>query len=270
VACTTLPVNWMQAVEATIDSSHIGFLHRDFVGDLGAQFSATAEHLAPRYEIEETAYGLRGAALRQMADDKLHVRISEYVMPFFSSAYTADANQEIYQILVPRDNQSTYWYVTRCNLDGTELEEETMLAAPGADLDNWVPVTGGPDEYWGQDRQAMKEGRSFSGFSKGGLLAEDTITQVSMGPIVDRTKEFLSTSDTFIMRTRRVLMQAARDHLAGKAPPGTSDAIDYGSIRGAGDEIPLSSDWRTHFRNQPAPDSAALKQQAHAIGNHAQ
>jgi nitrite reductase/ring-hydroxylating ferredoxin subunit len=244
VACTTIPVNWMQAVEATIDSSHIGFLHRDFFANLGDKFKAAGDNFAPYYEIEETPYGLRGAALRQLPGDKLHVRITEYVMPFFSAAYTANDSQEIYQILVPRDNESTYWFVTKCNLDGAPLEPETVLAAPGADLDNWVPVQGGPDEYWGQDRQAMAEGRSFSGFARGGLLAEDTIVQISMGPIVDRTKENLSPSDLYIIRTRRLLMQAALDHQAGRAPLGTRDDISYANIRGAGEEIPAGGDWR--------------------------
>lgn len=247
-AVTTIPVNWVQGVEATIDSSHVGFLHRDWVGALGPQAGAVGQQLAPRYEIQETCYGLRGAAIRETETEQ-HIRLTEYVMPFFAAAPTGDDAFEVYQILVPRDDESTHWFIVKCNLDGSPLDEETILAAPGADLDNWVPIKGGPDEHWGQDRQAMREGRSFSGFSQGGLLAEDTIVQVSMGSIVDRTQEYLSTSDLYVMRARRMLMNAARDYIAGKMPLGAQAAIevDYSAIRGATDQIPKSIDWRDHF-----------------------
>ena len=66
IATTKLPINWVQALDATLDSAHIAFLHRDWMPDLGERFTATGENLAPRYEFETTPYGMRAAALRPL------------------------------------------------------------------------------------------------------------------------------------------------------------------------------------------------------------
>jgi phthalate 4,5-dioxygenase oxygenase subunit len=59
----------------------------------------------------------------------------------------------------------------------------------------------------------------FSGFT-GNLIQEDTVTQVSMGPIVDRTREHLSSSDVAIIHARRVLLRALDNVGEGRAPVG--------------------------------------------------
>jgi hypothetical protein len=66
----------------------------------------------------------------------------------------------------------------------------------------------------------------FSGFT-GNLIQEDTVTQVSMGPIVDRTKEHLSSSDVAIIHLRRVLLKALDRVAAGQWPVGDVPPIDH-------------------------------------------
>jgi len=92
----------------------------------------------------------------------------------------------------------------------------------------------------------MMEGRSFAGFS-GGLLTEDMACQASMGAIVDRSDEMLSTTDRAVVRARRMLLQAARDYLAGERPFGTDPEIRYGEIHGATGVIPTASRWQDAF-----------------------
>ena len=53
---------------------------------------------------------------------------------------------------------------------------------------------------------------------------QDTAIQESMGPIYDRTKEHLGTSDTAIIAARRMLMKAARNLSDTAAPPGLDPA----------------------------------------------
>ena len=48
------------------------------------------------------------------------------------------------------------------------------------------------------------------------------VIQVSMGPIVDRTREFLSETDVAIVQLRRSLLQSVRDFQAGKLPLGSA------------------------------------------------
>ena len=93
------------------------------------------------------------------------------------------------------------------------------------DPHNYGGFSAGRDENYGQDREAMARGH-FSGFT-GNLIQEDTVTQASMGPIVDRTKEHLSSSDVAIIEARRMLLDALKDVAEGRTPPGAGDGLDH-------------------------------------------
>ena len=64
------------------------------------------------------------------------------------------------------------------------------------DRRNFASLTGDRSNRWGQDRESMNHGH-WSGFTRS-AIQEDTAVQVSMGPIVDRTKENLSSSDVAV------------------------------------------------------------------------
>ena len=55
------------------------------------------------------------------------------------------------------------------------------------------------------------------------------MVQTSMGPILDRTKENLSSSDVAVAQARRMLLDALRAAEAGKLPPGS--ALAPGAVR---------------------------------------
>jgi hypothetical protein len=63
----------------------------------------------------------------------------------------------------------------------------------------------------------------FTGFGRT-LLEEDVVVQTSMGPILDRTKENLCSSDVAVAHARRVLLDALRAVEAGELPPGSARA----------------------------------------------
>jgi hypothetical protein len=69
------------------------------------------------------------------------------------------------------------------------------------------------------DRELQSSGGSFTGMR--GLGIQDCAVQESMGPIADRSIEHLGISDTAIVKIRRLLLQALKDHAAGKPLPGT-------------------------------------------------
>ena len=70
------------------------------------------------------------------------------------------------------------------------------------------------------DRAAQRAGKTFSGVT--GIAMQDASLQESMGPIVDRTREKLVSTDNGIIMARQRLIRAARA-LADKGvtPPGT-------------------------------------------------
>ncbi len=73
------------------------------------------------------------------------------------------------------------------------------------------------------DRAAQKAGKTFSGVA--GFAMQDASLQESMGPICDRTKENLVSTDNGIIMARHRLMRAAKA-LADKGvtPPGVDPA----------------------------------------------
>ena len=65
-----------------------------------------------------------------------------------------------------------------------------------------------------------------------GFAAQDQALQESMGPIVDRTRERLGTSDTAIIAMRRLLLQEIRD-LQDAREPFTAQHGDVYWVRSA-------------------------------------
>ena len=73
------------------------------------------------------------------------------------------------------------------------------------------------------DRAAQKAGRSFSGVE--GIAMQDASLQESMGPIVDRMKENLVSTDNGIIMARHRLLRAAKALIdKGITPPGVDPA----------------------------------------------
>jgi phthalate 4,5-dioxygenase oxygenase subunit len=86
----------------------------------------------------------------------------------------------------------------------------------------YIPITNRDNDYL-MDRAAQKAGTTYSGVS--GIAMQDASLQESMGPIMDRTKEHLTTTDNGIVAARNRLLRAM-SALADKgvAPPGTDPA----------------------------------------------
>ena len=85
---------------------------------------------------------------------------------------------------------------------------------------DFVALSGDRSNRWGQDRELMNAGH-WTGFTRT-LLEEDAAVQTSMGPILDRTKEHLSSGDAAVAHARRILLDALEAADAGALPPGSA------------------------------------------------
>jgi phthalate 4,5-dioxygenase len=244
VTATNCACNWLQGVEATLDTAHIGTLHKAYIeayseADAGSSIKHSLDALAPLYDVERTSYGLDAIGTRPMPDGSAYVRTTKYVLPFVSlvpgspGSAGGDVDGVIFIVSPVDDTHHVlffgFWSMSREINDGLYLgvppAQQSIVGDRPFDLDNFGGFSGGRDQNWGQDREAMQRGH-FSGFT-GNLLQEDTVTQLSMGPIVDRTKEHLSSSDVAIIHARRVLLQALDNVAAGKPPVGPGPASDH-------------------------------------------
>jgi hypothetical protein len=108
----------------------------------------------------------------------------------------------------------------------TDSERQAMKDGKGIHA-QYVPGTYRPlankDNDYMMDRAAQKAGTTFSGIE--GIAMQDASLQESMGPIVDRTKENLVSTDNGIIMARHRLLKAARDlRDKGAIPPGVDPA----------------------------------------------
>jgi phthalate 4,5-dioxygenase oxygenase subunit len=119
------------------------------------------------------------------------------------------------------------------------------------------------NEY-GIDRSVQKDlssTGSYSGITFDGGGTQDFMVTETMGPIYDRAKEHLGTTDIAIVKLRATLLQAARDLAAGKEPPAVSGEHDYRSMRAAEKILAPGEDWRVLGTNEDP-----MVQEAEALG----
>jgi phthalate 4,5-dioxygenase oxygenase subunit len=237
--------NWLQGVEATIDSSHIAVLHQSHLGTAQNDMAATRVNTAVRYKFDDTPYGYRAAALREAPNGECLARVTEFIFPYYGlipPIQTGKQQDRLAIIAVPVDDEHLIqWYIYYNTVKPVDSIKRTQRA-------NTWPMAGGivddPDRAWGQDRRLMKHG-NHTGFTD--IVVEDFVMQVSMGPIVDRTAEYLCSADQAIVRLRRQLRDAVRAFEAGDLPRSASpEARDHSRITATGGRMPSAdADWRS-------------------------
>ncbi|SEB24845.1 aromatic ring-hydroxylating dioxygenase subunit alpha [Variovorax sp. YR216] len=245
VTSAEVPTNWVQGVEASMDSSHVGVLHESttqITAGGGNERMLMTKALAPKLEFEERPYGYRYAALRTLPDGKVYARVNNFVMPWYGIICPPDANGPTTVFFsTPVDDVTHRAWFVHFN-PNRPLGMTVMSASP--DVWNFPPLPpGGPNENWGQNRDLMKRGHK-TGFPQH-LGTEDFAMFLSQGPIVDRTDEQLCSADGAVLRVRQMLLKAAREFMEGKQPTmAHHPELDYQKIRSVGGVISSPSDWR--------------------------
>ena len=201
--------NWAQAVEGGIDSSHISYLHRN-LSDLVPSKSGTGHRSytsrdrSPKFTIKETDYGLLIGASRNATKESFYWRITQFLSPFWTmippilGEEVNDSSQDTYagHAFVPIDDENTWTWSFNCNPHRDFNEKEQALFHPRTGLwgpidDSYRPVWNKENDY-GLDRE-MQKNVNYTGIK--GIPNQDVAVQESMGPIADRSREILGTSD---------------------------------------------------------------------------
>jgi hypothetical protein len=93
------------------------------------------------------------------------------------------------------------------------------------------------------DRQ-MQKNQNYTGIV--GINTQDFALQEGMGPICDRSKEFLGTSDKAVVAMRRLLLEAVATAEKGETPRGVTPAT-HRDVRPHDRIVPPGEDWRKAF-----------------------
>ncbi len=224
--------NWMQAMEGGIDSSHVSWLHSaDMHKDPLHKSTRRAQYQSdqkPLFEIIESEGGLYIAARRNAERDMYYWRITQFIMPFYTMVPPYGGNALNGHAWVPIDDENCFaWTFTYHPARALTQVERDVMAAGGGIHTLYVPGTFRPkankyNDYL-IDRAGQKSGQTYSGVH--GIAIQDAAVQESMGPIVDRSRENLCTTDNAIIMARsrlRKAMLALRDK--NEAPPAIDPA----------------------------------------------
>ena len=212
-------------------------------------------------DVERTDYGYYYVSQRNVDDGK-YVRVYHYVMPAQQLRASVIGYEGVRNkparldghIWAPIDDVTTFVYNIMCAPHPEdELKPEaveTREAAAGRGKDDAVPGTfrlkrNQSNDYM-IDRQ-MQKTQNFTGIV--GVNTQDFALQEGMGPICDRSKEFLGASDKVVVAMRRLMLEALDIAQNG----GTLRGLDPGSCRAVRPHdriVPPGQDWRQLFEGE--------------------
>jgi len=244
--------NWLQAIEGGLDTSHSSFAHYNKLGD---RSNLRQHDRAPQIEVERTDYGYCYVSTRK-TDEGNYFRVYHYVMPAQQLrasiiGYEGVRNRPARldgHIWAPIDDVTSHVYNVMCaphpEDERTPQAVEAREKAAGRGKDDAIPGTfrlkrSQSNDYL-IDRQ-MQKTQNFTGIV--GVNTQDFALQEGMGPICDRSKEFLGTSDKAIVAFRRLLLEAVSNNEKG----GSLRALDpatYRKVRAYDRVVPAGQEWR--------------------------
>jgi phthalate 4,5-dioxygenase len=258
------PCNWMQGLEGELDTIHAAFLHWGFdePGEKGSfSYYHFKERDQARFTARDTEFGASYGCYRPAEDDTYYWRIGHVLFPFFAMQANGEMGPDVkLNAYVPMDDEHTLQWELYVRTNGQERRNQRHPINRGNEPEaapspmtgrGYIPQT---TDWYGrfnivqnktndylQDREAQRTRASYSGIP--GIRQQDMAVTESMGPIYDRSREHLGTSDGMIIRARRRWIAAAKALRDGGAmPPGVDQPQIYRQRSG---EIilPRSADW---------------------------
>jgi phthalate 4,5-dioxygenase len=217
--------NYAQAMEGELDSAHVGFLHR-MVSTIDADHQALTgkyfqEDTAPAWKVLPGEAGFMACNGRRVDGDKRYWRLNQFLLPFYTMIPPRPGDAQLVRMWVPMTDERCWVMCVTWRPDAPLGPQELAAWRNGENSHRKViPGTTTPverkDNDYLIDRQLQKT-VSFTGIH--GIRAQDAMVTESAGPIADRTREHLGSSDVAVVAMRRTLIEAASKCAeSGEAP----------------------------------------------------
>ncbi len=282
--------NWMQGLEGEMDTVHAAFLHggaNKFEDATPGSFNYYHyQNRAAKFATVDTEYGVMNGAYRPAEEDTHYWRITQILFPFYHMIPGGALGEGIkIGAYVPMDDENHLHWEIGTLYPG--VEATTARGANGAQ--RGLPVTGdltvplgsrrlpNTTGWWGRFRSDQNLGNdykinreeqanwvSYTGIA--GVRIQDCAVTETMGVIYQRDHEHLGTTDQFIIRVRRRLIQMAKAlRENGETPVGVDDPEAYRQRSGEM-IIPRASDFYVHYKglrerfNSSLPEIKSLSQ----------
>ncbi len=238
--------NWLQALEVGMDPAHASFLHRFYEDEdtsegYGRQFRGASadsemaitqvlrEYDRPDITVQAASYGMQLTTLRKLSERQTHVRVTNVVFP---QAFVIPMSSEmtISQWHVPVDDTHCYWFAIFTSFTGAvdkqQMREQRLQTI---ELPHYTSRKNRRNEY-GYSAQEQRT-QTYTGMGMD-INVHDQWACESMGPIQDRTREHLGTTDKGISMFRRMLVKAIEAAQAGEELPMRPTAEQAGALTG--------------------------------------
>lgn len=238
--------NWLQALEVGMDPAHASFLHRFFEDEdtsesYGKQFRGASadsemaitqvlrEYDCPEIRVAQAPYGMQLTTLRKLSEEQTHVRVTNVVFP---QAFVIPMSSEmtISQWHVPVDDTHCYWFAIFTSFTGPVDKQQMREQRLGTiELPDYTSRKNKRNNYGYSAEE--QQSQTYTGMGMD-INVHDQWACESMGPIQNRTREHLGTTDKGIVAYRRMLLEAIDSAMAGDKPPMQPDAEQAGALTG--------------------------------------
>ena len=232
-----LNCNFVQALDGNFDPSHVQFLHSTIDNSKshysnrfrGGERVSQDSNLQSFADFVETDYGLMFLYVNDRADGRKGVSLGHFYMPNASAAGIAGFGVYSSNIYIPIDDENLYQYRVRWSYEpftDQQIYEDKYggHTMPDQIEGTFLSVQNKDNDY--QINRLEQKNYSFERL-RSTPIQDQAVIENQRGPLMDRTKEHLTRADGPVIRTRHVLMQAARDLLEGREPPGPSNPEAY-------------------------------------------
>jgi phthalate 4,5-dioxygenase oxygenase subunit len=270
--------SWMQGWEGEMDTIHAAFLHggatRVEDTEPGSLQYYEVKTRNGKFAVKDTDMGVSYGMYRVAEEDSYYWRVGHMLFPCFAMVPPGPLGQgPSFMAYVPMDDYHTLEWgcFSRARQPQQVMAGQGNVArgrrTAGVDREYLPNGTGWHDRFninqnfsndFLIDREAQRNWESFTGIR--GIRQQDMAMTESMGPIMNRGREHLGTTDALIIRTRRKLIASARaleEH--DIAPPGVDTPQAYHQ-RSGGIVLPRSLDWWEATREQREKFEAGLPQ----------
>jgi hypothetical protein len=149
---------------------------------------------------------------------------------------------------VPVDDTGCYWYAIFTAfdepVDKAEMRRQRLQLY---ELPDYRPRLHRGNDYGFNAVEQRTRTYTGMGFD---INVHDQWAVESQGPVHDRTREYLGTSDRIIVAYRRLLLRAIEQAARGERPPMVLDAAGAQAVRGPVtiDGIGPAADWQRYWR----------------------
>ena len=249
VSKTFQDCNFLQALEGGIDPTHATIMHNMSIGD--RSFLSDFDTLVAAMDIEVTDYGFTYAGIRKHPDFDW-IRAYHWILPSYhmrgqlGGLFQRPGQQHTINghIWIPQDDEHTWVFSFMYTADPSEpivggYDAETRMGR-GANLGpDYKPKRNRSNDYL-IDRHVQKT-QTFTGIE--GINTQDFALQEGMGPILDRTKEHVGSTDRAIILLRQIFFEQLKLMEAGGQLKAT-DPASYRKIRAVDRLVPKDRPWK--------------------------